>query len=71
MKDILELISEPSGSVELNRKLSVPKPKVGMSSEMVKSSRPKPKIADSRVYLYDEMIERQEILNDSVVEKKL
>ena len=51
MKDILELISEPSGSVELNRKLSVPKPKVGMSSEMVKSSRPKPKIADSRVYI--------------------
>ena len=50
-----------------------------MSSGTVKSSPPKPKIADSRVYSYDEMIERRERLNDSdefefdisVVEKKL
>ena len=38
MKDILEMISESSGSEELNRKLSTPKPRVGMSSGMVKSS---------------------------------
>ena len=44
------MISESSGSEELNRKLSTPKPRVGMSSGMVKSSWHKPKIADSRVY---------------------
>ena len=65
MKNILDLISEPSGSDELNRKSSVPNPRVGMSSRTMKSSRPKPKIADSRIYLYDEMIECREELNDS------
>ena len=49
MKDILDLISEHSGSEELNRKSSVPNPRVGMISGTVKSSHPKPKIADSRV----------------------
>ena len=65
MKDIMELIFEPSGSDELNGKSGVPNPRVGMSSGTVKSSPPKPKIADSRVYSYDEMIERRERLNDS------
>ena len=65
MKDILDSISKPSGSEELNRKSSVPNPSVGMSSGMVKSFRPKPKIADSRVYSYDEMIKRREELKDS------
>ena len=40
MKDILEMISEPSGSKELKKELSIPKPRVGMSSRMVKISRP-------------------------------
>ena len=65
MKNIMELISEPYGSEELNGKASVPNPRVGMSSGTVKSFHPKPKIADSRVYSYDEMIEHQEKLNDS------
>ena len=49
----------------MNRKSSVPNPRVGMSSGTVKSSRPKLKIADSRVYTYDKMIESREELNDS------
>ena len=65
IKDILHLISEHSGSEELYKKSSVPNPRVGMSSGTVKSSHPKPKIADSRVYSYHKMIERQEELNDS------
>ena len=65
MKDILELISEPSGSEELNGKSSVPNAKVRMTSGTVKSSCPKPKIDDSRVYLYDQMIDHREKLNDS------
>ena len=36
-----------------------------MISRMGKSSRSYPKIADSRNYTYDEMIEYQEKLNDS------
>ena len=40
MKDIMELISEPSGSEELNGESSVPNPRVGMSSGTVKSSCP-------------------------------
>ena len=36
-----------------------------MSSGSVKSSRPKPKISDTRVYSYDEMVERREKLYDS------
>ena len=59
------MISEPSGSEELNGELSVPKLRVGMSSGTVKSSCPKPKIADLRVYLYYEMIEHREKLNYS------
>ena len=55
MKDILEMISEPSGSEELNGE-SVPI-LVGMSSGTVKFARPKPKVADARVCSYDELIE--------------
>ena len=65
IRDILDMISEPSGSKELSGELSISKPRVGMSSRTVKSSPPNPKIADSRVYPYDEMIEYQEKLNDS------
>ena len=36
-----------------------------MSSRTAKSSRPAPKISDTRIYTYDEMIEHQEKLNDS------
>ena len=43
------MVSETPGSKELSRELSIPKPRVGMSSRTVRSSRPKPKIADSRV----------------------
>ena len=56
MKDIMNLISEPSGRKVLSEKSSVPTSRVGMSSGTVKSSRPKPKILDPRVYSYDEMI---------------
>ena len=35
---ILREVEEPENSDELNRKLSTPKPRVGMSSGMVKSS---------------------------------
>ena len=45
------MISEPSGSKELSGELSI--------------SRPTPKIAQSRVYTYDEMIEHRKKLNDS------
>ena len=62
MKDILEIISKPPGSEELNGELSFPKPSFGMISGTMKSSCPKPKVADSRVYLYGEMIERRENL---------
>ena len=63
MRDILGMISEPSGSKELSGDLSISKPRVGMSSRTVKS--PTPKIADTKVYTYDEMIEHGEKLNDS------
>ena len=62
---VIKEISEPSGSEELNGELSFPNSRVGMSSGTVKSSRPKPKVADARVYSYDEIIERREKLNDS------
>ena len=52
------MISEPSGSKELSGELSNFKSRVGMNSGMVKSSRPNPKIADSRVYTYDQSPER-------------
>ena len=64
MRDILDLVSEPSGSKELSGDLSSSKPRVGMSSRTVKSSRSYPKISDTRVYSYDEMIEHREKLND-------
>ena len=61
----MELISEPSISKVLSEKSSVPTSRVGMSSGTMKSFHPKPKILDPRVHSYDEMIERQEKLNDS------
>ena len=64
-RKIKDLISEPSGSKELSGDLSISNPRVGMSSRMAKSSRPTPKISDTRIYTYDEMIEHQEKLNDS------
>ena len=65
MKEILDLVSEPSGSKELSGDLSKSKPSVGMRSRTEKSSRSYPKIADSRNYTYEEMIECPEKLNDS------
>ena len=49
MKDILDLLSKPSGSKELSRDLSSSKPRVGMSSRTMKSSLSTLKIADPRV----------------------
>ena len=65
IREIINMISEPSGSKELRGDLSISKPRVGMSSRMAKSSRPTPKMSDTRIYTYDEMIEHQEKLNDS------
>ena len=65
MRDILDMISEPSGSKELSGDLSISKPRVGMSSRMVKSSCLTPKMSDTWIYTYDEMIEHQEKLNNS------
>ena len=65
MREIIDMISKPSGSKELSGDLSIYKPRVGVSSRMVKNSRPTPKISHTRVYTYDEMIEHQEKLNDS------
>ena len=64
MREIINMISEPSGSKELSEDLSISKPRVGMSSRMAKSSRPTPKMSDTRIYTYDEMIEHQEKLDD-------
>ena len=36
-----------------------------MSSRMVKRSRPTPKMSDTRIYTYDEVIEHQEKLNNT------
>ena len=49
----------------LSGKASFPSCRVGMSSGTVKSSSPKPKISDTRVYSYDEMVERHEKLYES------
>ena len=49
MKEIMELISELSGSLVLSEKSSFPTSRVGISSGTVKSSPPKPKILDPRV----------------------
>ena len=65
MREIINKIYEPSGSKELRGDLSISKPRVGMSSRMAKSSRPTPKMSDTRIYTYDEMIEDQEKLNNS------
>ena len=65
MKEILDLVSKPSGSKELSGDLINSKPRAGMRSRTAKSSRSYPKIADSRNYTYDEMIEYQKNLNDS------
>ena len=59
------MISKPKGSKELSGDLSISKPRVGMSSRTGKSSRSYPKLADTRVYTYDEMMEHQEKLIDS------
>ena len=65
MKDILDLLSESSGSKELSGDLNSSKSRVEMSSRTMKSSHSTQKIADPRVYTYDEMIEYQEKLKDS------
>ena len=52
MKEILDLVLEPSGSKDLSGDLGNSKPRVGMRSRMEKSSRSYPKIADSRNYTY-------------------
>ena len=49
MDEILELIAEPSGSRTLSENKKVSTPRVGMSSEKVRSSHPKLKISDTRV----------------------
>ena len=61
----MELISEPFGSNVLSERSSVPTPIVGMSLEKMKSSHPKPKILDTRLYSYYEMIEDQARQYDS------
>ena len=65
MEAILDLVSEPTGSKELGGDRSKSKPRVGMRSRMEKRSCSYPKIADSRNFTYDEMIEYQEKLNNS------
>ena len=55
--EIMELIAEPSGSGAMSENKKVSASRVGMSLEKVRSSHPKPKISDIRVYSYDEMIE--------------
>ena len=55
MRDILDMISEPSRSKELSGDLSISKPRFGMSSRMAKNSCPTSKIADTRVCTFDEM----------------
>ena len=60
MREIIDMISEPSGSKELSGDLSISKPRVGMSSRMAKSSRPTQEMSDTRMYTYHEMIEHQE-----------
>ena len=55
--EIMELISEPSGSKLLSENKRVSTPRVGMSSEKLQSSCPNPKISDTKVYSYDEMVE--------------
>ena len=66
--EIQELLDEPvpSRSKDNWRVPSLPEPKVGMNTKKVKKSRSSSKIADSRVYTYNEIIECQEKLNDSV-----
>ena len=51
MTDILDLVSEPTGSKEMSGDLSSSKPRVGMSSRTAKSFRSYPKIDDSRNYI--------------------
>ena len=65
MKELLDLVSEPSGSKELRGDLSKSKTRVGMRSRIDRRSCSYPKIAYSRNYTYDEMIECQEKLNNS------
>ena len=65
MREIIDMISEPKGSKELSGDLSISKPRVGKSSRMSKSFCPTPKMSDTRIYTYDEMIEDQEKLNNS------
>ena len=55
MDEIMELITETSESQLVSNNEKDITPRVGMSSEKVKSSRSKPKIL--RVYSYDEMVE--------------
>ena len=50
IKEILDLISEPSRSKELSGDLGKSNPRVGMRSRPQKRSRSYPKIADSRNY---------------------
>ena len=49
MNEIMELILEPPGSKLLIENKRVSTPRVGMSSEKLRSSCPKPKISDTRV----------------------
>ena len=65
MKELQELVSEPSGGQELSGDLGISKPRVGMRYRTEKRSLSYLKIADSRNYTYDEMIEHQEKLNNS------
>ena len=57
INEIMEMILEPSGSKLSSKNNRVSTPRVGMSSEKLRSSHPKPKLMDSRVYSYDEMVE--------------
>ena len=67
LKELQEFLSEPepSGSKDMSGAPRKSKPRVGMSSRKGKKSCSYPKIAASRNYTYDEMIECQEKLNNS------
>ena len=66
-KELQKLLDEPvpSGSKDDTRTPSKSESKVRMNTMKGKKSGPGSKIADSRVYTYDEIIACQEKLNDS------
>ena len=68
-RELQELLSEPEtlGSKDGSGAPSKSEPKVGMSSKKGKKSGSYPKIADSRNYTYDEIIECQESSSTAIL----